>query len=74
MFINMKSFDHGMSLFYQMITHDKFELEYQIWTKHVSWDTLSWYWKWRLLTLTLKVILAILSYNSWKFVFLCGNL
>ena len=30
-------------------------------TKHASWDILSWYWKWRSLTLTFKVILTILT-------------
>ena len=33
----------------------------QICTKHASWDSLGWNWKWRSLTLTFKVILAILT-------------
>ena len=40
---------------------------HQICPKHVSWDTLGWYWKWGSLTVTFKVILAILTQNSKKF-------
>ena len=39
---------------------------HQICTKHVSWDTLSWYWKWRPLTLTFKAIFAFLTQNLTK--------
>ena len=31
---------------------------HQICTKHASWDTLGWYWKWRSLTLAFKVIFS----------------
>ena len=34
---------------------------------HWSWDSHIWYWKWDTLTLTFKVILAILTQNSRKF-------
>ena len=40
---------------------------HQICSKHASWDTLGWYWKWRSLTLTFKVILTILSQNFRRF-------
>ena len=43
----------------RMITRHKFEPNHQIYTKHASWHTLSWYWKWMSLILTFKVILPI---------------
>ena len=31
--------------------------------KHAPWNTLDWYWKWRSMTLTFKVTLAILTHD-----------
>ena len=33
----------------------------KICTKHASWDTFGWYWKWRSLNLTFKIIFTILT-------------
>ena len=49
---------------------------HQICTKHASWDTLDWYWTWRSLTLTFKVIrpsfwLAILGWICWSAHYTC---
>ena len=38
------------------IARHRFDLESPIFTKHASWDTLSWYWKCGSLTLTFKII------------------
>ena len=43
------------------ITHHRFVLESPNCTQRASWDTISWYWKWRSLTWTFNVILAILT-------------
>ena len=45
---------------FRMITRPDLSWNQQICTRHASWDTLNWYWKRESLTLTFKVILAIL--------------
>ena len=43
------------------ITHHRFVLALPNCTQRASWDTISWYWKWRSLTWTFNVILAIMG-------------